>query len=313
MGMTTTNLLAHLDGDTAPAANGRAAALDLRIASTVIHGVRTTYVDEGSGPSVLLLHGAPITSLGFVRVIRELRSTHRVIAPDFPGFGGSELPSEFNASLDEYANFVVAFVNALGLKDLVMYVNDSSGCIGIAAATRFAPDTLRGLVVADTVPIPLTGAAWFVGLVLRYVVTSALMRWLNRRFNLLPWLVANVAPWINPFPKAERRALSREFDTPEKRARVLALFRQMAIDKAFMSNAAQQARAQLSQLQTLILYGQLDPMRFVSGISRFRAMFPNSHVAIIPAEEHFPILSSGAKVAVAMRDWMSRLPERARE
>jgi len=145
MGMTTTNLLANLDDDTAPAANGRAAALDLRITSIVINGARTTYVDEGFGPSVLLLHGAPMTSLGFMRAIRELRSTQRVIAPDFLGFGfgGSELPSEFKASLDEYTNFVVAFVNALGLKDLVMYVNDSSGCIGIAAATRFVPDTLR--------------------------------------------------------------------------------------------------------------------------------------------------------------------------
>jgi len=311
--MTTTNLLANADGAAAPAADGRAAALDLRIVSTVINGATTSYVDEGAGPVVLLLHGAPMTSLGFVRVIRELRSTHRVIAPDFPGFGGSELPSGFNATLDEYASFVVAFVDALGLKDFVMFINDSSGCIGIGAATRFAPDTLRGLVVADTVPIPLTGAAWFVGIMLRFVVTSAVMRWLNRRFNLLPWMVANVAPWINPFPKAERAALSREFDTPAKRERVLALFRQMAVDKSFMQRSAEQANARLSQVPALILYGQFDPMRFVSGISRFKAMFPNSQVAIIPSEEHFPILSSGAKVAVAMRDWMSGLLGPARE
>ena len=275
----------------------------------MIDGARTSYVDEGSGPVVLLLHGAPVTSLGFVRVIRELRTTHRVIAPDLPGFGGSEMPRGFGATLDEYASFVVQFCSALGLRNVVMYVNDSSGCIGIAAATHFAPGTLRGMVVASTVPIPLTGAAWFVGLVLKYIVGSRAMRWLNRRFNLLPWLVASVAPWLKPFTKAERAALVREFDTIEKRDRVLDFLEQMAVDKVFMQATAKRASEQLAHLPAMILYGKFDPMRIIGGVSRFRALFPRNHVVIIPMEEHFPILSSGAKVGSAMRDWMDRLPE----
>ena len=83
--------------------DARAAAFGLRISSTIIGGARTTYVDEGSGPGVLLLHGAPMTSLGFVRVIRELKATHRLVAPDLPGFGGSETPKVFEGTLDEYA------------------------------------------------------------------------------------------------------------------------------------------------------------------------------------------------------------------
>lgn len=278
---------------------------------TEIRGARTAYVDEGSGPLVLLLHGAPLTSLGFLRVIRELRTTHRVIAPDLPGFGGSELPSEFGGMLHEYARFVVDFCNALALKNLVMYVNDSSACIGIAAATRLSAGTLRGMVVADTVPMPLTGTAGFVRLILRYVVASRVLRWLNRRFNLLPWLVANVAPWLQPFTKTERAQLTREFDTHAKRERVIDLFEQMAVDEAFMQSAAARAREHCASLPTLILYGQFDPMRLIGGVSRFRALFTNSRVAIIPKEEHFPILSSGAEVGQAVRNWMSSLPTRA--
>jgi haloalkane dehalogenase len=308
--MTATSSLAGLEGRSPGTTDARASALGLQRSSAMIGGARITYVDEGSGPVVLLLHGAPMTSLGFVRVIRELRATHRVIAPDLPGFGGSETPSAFRGTLDEYASFVVDFCSALGLRDVVMYVNDSSGCIGIAAATRFAPSTLKGMVVADTVPIPLTGAAWFVGLLLRYV-TSRWVRWLNRRLNLLPWLVASVAPWLSPFTRVERAALTREFGTIEKRERVLDLFEQMATDEAFMRSTAQRATERLAGLPVMILYGQLDPMRFAGGISRFRAMFPKSRVVIIPREEHFPILSSGAKVARAMRDWMNGLQELA--
>jgi haloalkane dehalogenase len=307
--MTTTNTFASpaRTADLAPDKRGN--AFGLRISCALIDGARTSYIDEGSGPVVLLLHGAPLTSLGFARVIHELKSTHRVIAPDLPGFGGSELPRGFGGSLDEYARFVVELVRELGLTDLVMYVNDSSGCIGVAAATHLAPGTLKGMVVASTVPIPLVGASWFVGLVLRYVVTSRLMRWLNRSFNLLPWMVASVAPWLHPFTKVERAALTREFDTAPKRERVLDLFERMAVDKAFMQSTARRAREQLIDLSTLILYGQLDPMRIIGGVSRFRALFPNHHIVIIPLEEHFPILSSGAKVGGAMRDWMNSLPE----
>lgn len=256
----TMNVLAGTDRPTALKADARAAAFGLRIASTVIDGARTSCIDEGSGPVVLLLHGAPVTSLGFARGIHELKSTHRLIAPDFPGFGGSELPAGFGGTLDEYATFIVAFVRELGLSDFVMCVNDSSGCIGLGAATRLAPGTLRGLVVADTVPLPLNGAAWFVGLALRYIVASRLIRWLNRRFNLLAWMVATVAPWLHPFSKSERAVLTREFDTPERRERALDLFEHMAVDKAFMHATATRTSQQLTGVPALILYGQLDPM-----------------------------------------------------
>jgi len=301
----TTNALAGVHRT----AQARGTELGLHVSSMIVDGARTTYIDRGSGPVVLLLHGAPMTSLAFVRVVRELCGTHRVIAPDLPGFGGSELPAAFGGTLREYARFVVSFVHALGIENVVMYVNDSSGCIGLAAAADLEPGTLRGLVVADTVPIPLTRGAWFVGLVLRYVVTSFVMRILNRRFNLLPFMVACVAPWLNPFTKAERAALVREFDTSEKRDRVLHLFRQMAIDRIFMETIAQSIAERLYEVPALILYGQFDPMRLVRGVARFSAMFPKNRVAIIPWEEHFPILSSGEKVGVVMKNWMRTLPE----
>jgi len=294
-------------------ADARANALALRTASISMNGAVVSYVDEGSGPVVLLLHGAPVTSLGFARVVRELRSTHRVVAPDLPGFGGSELPRGFGGTLDEYARFVTEFVHELHLRNLVMYVNDSSGCVGIAAATRLEPGTVRGLVVADTVPIPLTGGARIVRFILRRVIASRLVRWINRRFNLLAWMVATVAPWLHPFSRVERATLTREFDSPDKRDRMVDLFEHMAVDEAFMQTTAKLAGEKLRSVPTLVLYGQLDPMRLIGGARRFRKMFPNSQTVIIPKEEHFPILASGARVGATVREWMDGLPEERRE
>jgi RNA polymerase sigma-70 factor (ECF subfamily) len=94
----------------------RGAAVGLRLRATTIAGTRVSYVDEGHGPPVVLLHGAPHTSLAFLRVIRELRGHHRVIAPDLPGFGGSEQPPDFRGTLEEFASFVVDFCADLRLR-----------------------------------------------------------------------------------------------------------------------------------------------------------------------------------------------------
>lgn len=276
--------------------------LGLRFRATELECGRIAYVDEGSGPVILLLHGAPVTSLGFMRVIRGLRDHHRVIAPDLPGFGFSSCASGFGGTLREYAQFVREFCVALDLRDLVIYVNDSSGSFGLAAAADLG-SRVRGLVVADTVPIPLTGLAWPVKLVLKHVVTSWLVRVFNRRFNLLAWAVATLAPLLHPFTRAERRALIAQFPTPQRRDRILDLFSHMARDESFMHAAADAARRQLANTPALILYGQFDPMRVVGGVSRFQSMFRNSRVCIVPWEEHFPILASGGAVADLVHTW----------
>jgi haloalkane dehalogenase len=220
----------------------------------VLDGAAISYVDEGRGPVVVLLHGAPLTSLGFVRVIRSLREDHRVIAPDLPGFGGSQLTPAFSGALSGYATFVERFCLALGLDALYLYVNDSSGGFGLEAAARLH-DRVRGLIVADTVQIPLAGRAWPVRQVLTHLMGLRLVRWLNRRLNLLPWLVATVAPYLSPFSRRERQALVSEFDTPAKRDRVVDLFREMGRDQAFMRRAAEHVSQQLREVPTLLLYG----------------------------------------------------------
>jgi len=261
------------------------------------------FVDEGEGPPVLLLHGAPITSLGFVRVIRGLCGQHRVIAPDLPGFGQSLPGAEFRGSLREYAASVVEFCRTLGLERVVMFGGDAGACIGLAAAATM-PSSIAGLVVADTVPIPLNGRAWLVKMILKHVVTSLPARVLNRRLNLLPWLVATVDPIRRPFSAHERAVLINQYDSYDDRDRVLDLFSAMARDDAFMRDTAAVVAERLADTPTLLLFGQFDPMRLAGSISRFQQVFRHSTVAIIRHEKHFPILAAGDEVATMISEWV---------
>jgi haloalkane dehalogenase len=282
------------------------ALLGLHLNRLVIPSGDISYIDEGEGPPVVLVHGGPVTSLGFVRVIRKLRETHRVIAPDLPGFGQSRAASTFTASLSAYAQSVREFCIALGVDRLVLFGYDAGACIALAAASAM-PERIAGLIVADAVPFPLVGRARLVKWVLTYLVASRLVRFLNRRFNLFPWLVATLDPLRRPFPAEERAALVGQYDSPEKRERIIDLFESMGRDDSFMQQTASAVAETLAEKPTLLLFGQFDPMRFFGGVSRFRKLLPSSSVAIILGEKHFPILAAGEDVARAISEWFGRI------
>jgi haloalkane dehalogenase len=58
-----------------------------------VNGANLHYVDEGSGPTLLLLHGNPTWSFLYRELIKSLRDRCRCIAVDYPGFGLSRAPS----------------------------------------------------------------------------------------------------------------------------------------------------------------------------------------------------------------------------
>ena len=82
-------------------------------------GVSLFYRSAGNqdAPVVLLLHGFPSSSFMFRELIPRLADRYRVIAPDLPGFGFTEVPKERNYpySFDSLAATIEAFTDALGL------------------------------------------------------------------------------------------------------------------------------------------------------------------------------------------------------
>lgn len=101
-------------------------------------------------PTVLLLHGFPSSSHMFRNLIPELAKTHRVVAPDYPGFGNSSAPSvdEFEYSFDALAGVIDKFTKAVGIETLVLYVQDYGAPIGYRIAST-QPDRVRGLIIQN--------------------------------------------------------------------------------------------------------------------------------------------------------------------
>lgn len=100
-----------------------------------VNGLRVQYIDQGNGPVVLLVHGWGAPAETYRLLIDHLSQTHRVIAPDLPGFGGSETPPE-PWSVDRFADFVDTFVSSLGISSCVPIGHSNGGRILIKWVTR---------------------------------------------------------------------------------------------------------------------------------------------------------------------------------
>jgi haloalkane dehalogenase len=113
-------------------------------------GLRMHYLDEGSGPPVLLLHGEPTWSYLYRKVIPELTGAARAIAPDYFGFGRSDKPLRLeDYSFDLHAGSIARLVEQLDLRDLTVVVQDWGGPIGLRLAVE-QPDRVARLVIMNT-------------------------------------------------------------------------------------------------------------------------------------------------------------------
>jgi haloalkane dehalogenase len=108
------------------------------------------YLDEGSGPVVLMLHGNPTWSFYYRNLINELvRAGFRCIAPDHMGCGLSDKPQDYDYTLKRRIDDVERLVDHLGLSGFSLVVHDWGGAIGCGLAGR-RPEALDKLVLLNT-------------------------------------------------------------------------------------------------------------------------------------------------------------------
>ena len=107
------------------------------------------YLDEGSGPPILFLHGNPTWSFLYRGIVIRLRKLFRCIAMDYPGFGLSVHPPTYGYTAAEHADVVSELVRELGLDDLTIMGQDWGGPIGMRVALN-ERGRMRSMVMGNT-------------------------------------------------------------------------------------------------------------------------------------------------------------------
>jgi 3-oxoadipate enol-lactonase len=105
------------------------------------------YVDRGSGMPIVLVHGFPLDSRMWQSQIDDLSNSHRVIAPDLPGFGQSISSEPF--TINSLADDLHALLNELSALPCLLAGLSMGGYVALAFAKKYLSD-LRGLALIDT-------------------------------------------------------------------------------------------------------------------------------------------------------------------
>ena len=260
------------------------------------NGARVHFVDEGNGPTLLLLHGNPTSSFLYRHMIADLKKDYRVIVPDYPGFGRSTAPVGYGFTAQEQADSMVDFFDQLNLDNVVVMVQDWGGPIGFNLAQQ-RPQQFAGFIVGNTWAWPLEGQR-------RYEIFSALMggsigRWANSAYNgvvhtfLKRGIVSNVdneayAGYFQTFLKGDR--------TP-----VTVFPRELIAATPFLSKV-EAGMEGINANKTLIIWGEQDFAFQEPERKRFESIFPNHSTTLLPNAGHFLQEDSPVEIAKAIRD-----------
>jgi pimeloyl-ACP methyl ester carboxylesterase len=117
-----------------------------------IEDVEIFYREAGNpqNPTILLLHGFPTSSHMFRDLIPALADEFHLVAPDYPGYGFSSMPSvdEFDYSFDNVARLMGKFADEIGLDKFSLYLMDYGAPVGFRIATA-RPDRVDTLIVQN--------------------------------------------------------------------------------------------------------------------------------------------------------------------
>jgi pimeloyl-ACP methyl ester carboxylesterase len=117
-----------------------------------IDGLDIFYREAGSrsNPTILLLHGFPTSSHMFRNLMPALADRFHLVAPDYPGYGNSSMPTvnEFDYTFDHLAEVMEKFITAIDLKRYSLYVMDYGAPIGYRIAARH-PERVESLIVQN--------------------------------------------------------------------------------------------------------------------------------------------------------------------
>jgi len=141
------------------------------------------YVDEGSGETILMIHGNPTWSFLFRNLIIEFRKKYRVIAPDHLGFGLSDKPPNFPYRLETHIDNLEAFILAKDLRNITLLIHDWGGPIGLGFAVRY-PERIKRIIITNSAAFAMNEIPWRI------------------KIGKCPWLGKKLIVNLNLFVKA---------------------------------------------------------------------------------------------------------------
>jgi haloalkane dehalogenase len=259
---------------------------------------RLHYVDEGSGPPILMCHGNPTWSFLYRNVIAGLRDRFRCIAVDYPGFGLSDRPDGYGYTAAEHVGVVGGLVDQLDLDGFIVMGQDWGGPIGMSVAADRA-ERVSGLAFMNTWywTVDTLGGKMF-----SRVLSS---RPMQRRILEKNFFVERLIPsgTTRKLSEAEMDHYRGVQPSPEARQGVAVFPRQILDAGPWLGELAASAPQKLGGKPMQLVWGMKD-RAFGSKkfIERWQSDFPGAELRTLPDANHFIQEDAPTEIAAAVTE-----------
>jgi pimeloyl-ACP methyl ester carboxylesterase len=276
-----------------------------------IAGRRIFYREAGSpaAPAVVMLHGTPASSHQYRNLIPALADRYHVIAPDYPGFGHSDVPDveEFSYTFDNLADHVDALLDHLGLQRYAIFVQDYGAPVGWRLALRH-PERIAAIITQN-------GNAYVEGFVgdameplfaygrdhseanaaaLRELISAEGLKW-QFTHGVSDPSVVDPDSWIN--------AHSAVASSPQRVAAQLELFADYSSNVGLYPRVHEYFRT--SQVPLLAVWGRNDQIFGPDGALAFAGDLPNAEINLLDGG-HFLLESRLVEVVAVVRPFLEK-------
>jgi len=233
-----------------------------------LSGMKIGYLDEGTGKTVLLLHGWGVDQHAFDPLRDQLKEACRVVSLDWPGFGVSQEPGR-PWSVSDYQRLLEAFIETLKLEDIHVVAHSFGGRVAIKWAAQ-NPSSLKKMILVGSAGIrPKRSIKWYIK-VFGYKIGKKVLK--------LPLIGSLAAPWLE---KKQAKAGSEDY----RRASMMM--------KQTMSRVVQedlQALMPQIKLPTLLVWGDQDQATPLQDGKKMERLIPDSGLAVFQGAGHYAYL-----------------------
>ncbi|RKX35870.1 MAG: alpha/beta hydrolase [Verrucomicrobia bacterium] len=268
-----------------------------------LDGHRLHYVDEGSGPAVLMVHGNPTWSFFYRDLIRELSATHRCIAVDHLGCGLSDKPADHTYNLASHIKSLQRLITSLNLESFDLVVHDWGGPIGLGAVMEEL-HRVNSVVIMNTAAFRSPWVPLRIRLCRAPMIGTLLVRGLNGFCGPAIHMAVNRRPlsydarrgFLFPYRSWADRVAIRAFieDIPDRERH----------PSHPLLTRIEESLTDLNQSKVLLAWGGADFCFHHGFLAQWQEILPDARTFLVPDAGHYLLEDAGAEIIPEIKSFL---------
>jgi cis-3-alkyl-4-acyloxetan-2-one decarboxylase len=271
-------------------------------------GHKLHYLDQGQGPTLLMVHGNPTWSFYWRTLVQGLSDTYRCVVPDHLGAGLSDKPTDYPYRLEDHIRNLVELIDHLDLKNVTLLVHDWGGPIGLGAAVE-RPDRIARLVIFNTsvfmehVPLRIRLSRWKgIGELaiqgLNGFVRGGLLTAIGDRSRMKDGVGQGyLAPYDSWGARVGHLAFIRDIPLEEGHP-----------TRAVIDRLTEQVPKLLGVKPTLFFWGDKDFVFTPRFLERWQKWWPNAEAVRYADAAHWVVEDAHERIVPKLREWLDQHP-----